>query len=594
MEASTGTYYELSEGSDIFIQNNTKTGVLMRGNIENIENDCAPCYASTIDEVLSNTDKNQASVWMLYDSSNDNQILAYCKNNISYSCNDWMIWNDVDQVYIGDSSFDVDDNTCDVPIDIDYNNFEDNLCFRLNVNNTEKNEIIYSTAQYLFGEYHKLKNSTLFNERPIYQNIRLKGTEFETYLLWYDPRDSWIFFTDSSFVTNSTNDNVILDRFEDFNHLYLWNNTKVITAWCDLYQDEDLNKESTLPQDCITWHLADNLVKNKSVIGLIEMDIDNNQCGTNGNGIIGINISIETEDINDLCIAFYDQSIDSNCRLPNEANADLTSTKEECQIPDHFQQDDYCNTTKLDGGKCETIDGNGLYQQIDDSLTISSRSYWRRIGAAVDDNIDERIYFYVYYNEYLRIWVSTNDIVVDDQDDNSTLFGLLTFEDLSDLGIEAFCLKWDLNAPCITDPTSVDNFYYYDDDNQEISIAKANVFNCDLDSAGSIDYAGQISGWLIVSCCALACCVFCVGFYKEYMERRIKKRGSRQSILSQSDINNNNGTQIAMTSSINMSSQQTIKEEENEQEQDDKETELLNPAILQSTSNSTDAVNYNE
>ena len=130
-EALTGTYYELSEGSEIYIERDGKIGVLRKGSIENNCNGNNLQYcALSIEDVLASTETNY-STWILYNSVNDNQILAYCEDDSSYSCNNWMVWNQNIGEYISDSSFDIDENTCIISnIKEDYVLFNNGMCYQ--------------------------------------------------------------------------------------------------------------------------------------------------------------------------------------------------------------------------------------------------------------------------------------------------------------------------------------------------------------------------------------------------------------------------------------------------------------------------------
>ena len=581
-----GTYYEVSSGSDIYIQNDTSIGVLRKGIIGNcgVSSSDQKCTTS-IQVSLSSTNnggEENVQAWILYDTSDDNKIVAYCDDESASftSCNQWFVWNE--DSYMKDSSFDVDIDECMADgnftiSDDEFNEYTESLCFQLNVTTVTKNDelVIYSDAQYLWGSYIKMDKENTFGGKPIYENVRLQDTDFDTYLVWYDPRDSWIFLTKFDFITNTSDpwafNTQILDDFEDFNDFSEFGNTKVVTGWCERFDVE--NDEYVLPEYCQTWSLIDDKTFNASILSLVPSPAA--ECG---DGVIGFNVSLEEEDIQEICVAFYDQYEDGKnnpCQVPPESKDILTGVNY-CDggPPQNFEETDWCNKTIY--GECDVIDANGIYSDNigeEDNIPISDRSYWVRQatpeGDEYDDD-DEIVFFYTYYHEYLRIWVYATD-----GGDNEIRNGSIieSFDELNELPISAWCQKWDLNAPCIIDLDEAsqgesDYFYYTvtnDDDSVETVSTLAVVINCDLSTKGD-DLGGYISVIIIASCFGLACCVFFIGFYKEYMEKQAKKRAAQQSILSDSS----NGSHVIMAQSINLASTQVI-EEENEDDDDNED-----------------------
>jgi len=559
LQAFMGTYYEVAEFSGLYVQRANGSNGTFSKLLHHI--DCEP-YDSI--DILNNT-------YILCDAGKSPpRIEAFCVAQNSSSlesaslCREWKIWNSTH--YTMDSSFDVDTEECDYDnIDIPENP-ESALCFELNnadgfgvESNADMD--LYSNVQYLWGEYTKVDDYE-FQSRAIYRNTRLKGTDFDTFLIWYDPKDSYVFLTKSDFLTNVTDEEILEDEsilvdidFEQWivnSHLDLIDN---IVAYCDVFTTDDdvYNNEEQLPQDCLTWNV------NQKLFNVSSLTLVAGSCN-NSNGVVDdSDIDADTDNnVEDLCVAFYDivyeEEVDSNgeitrryCVTECEKAGFSLNEQEECELADYFEaNDDWCNATETDS--CPTVDANGIYSQFNQTKRVSNRPFWTHEESSFGDYI----YTYVYYHEYLRLWVFATDQGVNEgAGDNEE-----TLEKLEDLGIFAYCLKWQLSTP-----TECEIFYY-----PGLPEKKQNacISDCTVHENTAELLEGLIAAWAVIGCLGLGFIVFVCGFYKEWVDKRAQKN---KKVTVQQD------TQVALTTQLNSNQQPDTIQEEQEEEDDHKEEE---------------------
>merc|ERR1712129_247185 len=160
-----------------------------------------------------------------------------------------------------------------------------------------------------------------------------------------------------------------------------------------------------------------------------------------------------------------------------------------------------------------------------------------------------------------------------------------TFAELKLLGITAWCLKWELNAPvpASEDATRCEEFFYQSSDGQIVN-ATSVLEDCSIVKDNSVDLGGQITAWLIVSCFGIGLCVFIFGSYREYVLKRRSTRKRKISVVrGHEETRLNTKSQIASNQAIeelDEPNDETNQEEDDEKQETEEQDSDMKPILF--------------